>query len=387
MSELIIKRNIPFGKPIIGSEELNAVMDVLNSPILVHGPKAKEFEKVFASYTGSMYATSVSSCTAGLHLAYFYKEIGQGDEVIVPAQTHTATVHAVEYVGAKPVFIDAEKETGNIDTDQIEKAITNRTKAISIVHFLGMPVNMDRINALAKKYNLFVVEDCALALGTYFKGVHAGLLGDLGAFSFYPVKHMTTAEGGMVISKHKEVIEKIERQKAFGVDRHVGERKVPGEYDVTMLGFNYRMNEIEAAIGIEQIKRMNDFLARRRENFEILQEGLCEINEIDFLKSTHGDYQSSYYCFSLILKDKIASKRVEIINSLKEKGIGTSIYYPKPVPHFTYYRQKYGYNERQFPNAARISYQSIALPVGPHLNREDMEIIVEEFKNTITEVN
>ncbi|MCB9721110.1 MAG: DegT/DnrJ/EryC1/StrS family aminotransferase [Candidatus Omnitrophica bacterium] len=386
MSDAVAKKTIPFGRPIIGEEEKRAVAEILDGPILVHGPKAHEFEDAFAAFTGSPYATSLASCTAGLHLAYFYKGLGPGDEVIVPAQTHTATAHAVEYVGAKPVFVDAERETGNIDIDQIEDAITDNTRAMSLVHFLGMPVDMDRINALAAKYELFVVEDCALAIGTYYKGVHAGLLGDLGAYSFYPVKHMTTAEGGMLISKHEEVVARIERQKAFGVDRHVGERKIPGQYDVDMLGFNYRMNEIEAALGIEQLKRMPEFLTKRRENYEALEAGLKQIDEIELLQSTHGDFQSSYYCLSVILKEPLAAKRVDLINSLKEKGIGTSIYYPKPVPHLSYYAQKYGYTVEQFPNAARISYRSIALPVGPHLDTGDMEYIVEEFKNTITEV-
>ena len=386
MSEALVKKSIPFGRPIIGPEEKQAVADVLEGPILVHGPKAKEFEAAFAQFTAGGYATSLASCTAGLHLAYFYKGIGPGDEVIVPAQTHTATAHAVEYVGAKPVFVDAETETGNIDIDQIEDAITDRTRAISLVHFLGMPVDMDRINMLAAKYELFVVEDCALAIGSYFKGTHAGLLGDLGTYSFYPVKHMTTAEGGMLISKHEDVVTKIERQKAFGVDRHVGERKIPGQYDVNMLGFNYRMNEIEAALGIEQIKRMPDFLTKRKSNYELLEAGLKEIEEIELLQSSHGDFQSSYYCLSIVLKEPLASKRVDMINMLKEKGVGTSIYYPKPVPHLSYYAQKYGYTEDQFPNAARISYRSIALPVGPHLDADDMQYIIEALKNTITEV-
>ena len=204
-------RNIPFGKPLIGAEEKEAVMQVLNSPILVHGPKTKAFETAFASYAGAPYAISVSSCTAAMHLSYFYLGISKGDEVIVPAQTHTATAHAVELCGAKPVFIDSEKDTGNIDLDQIESAITENTKALSVVHYLGMPVNMEKIVEIAKKHNLFVVEDCALAIGSYFKGTHAGLYGDVGCFSFYPVKHMTTAEGGMLITKHKEIADKVDK--------------------------------------------------------------------------------------------------------------------------------------------------------------------------------
>lgn len=379
-------RNIPFGKPIIGNEEKEAVSRVLDGTTLVHGPIAKEFEQVFANYTKAPYAISVSSCTAGLHLAYFYFGIKPGDEIIVPAQTHVATAHAVEFCGATPVFVDAERNSGNIDIDKIEMKITSRTKAISLVHFLGMPVDMDKINTIAKKYNLLVVEDCALAIGTYYNGIHAGLHGDLGCYSFYPVKHMTTAEGGMIITQNEKIAAKIHRLKAFGVDRTTDERKVPGVYDVTMLGYNYRMNEIQAAIGIAQVKRLDYFLAKRKENYEVLYDKLKEMSEITLLKSSHGKFQSSYYCMTIILNDDCANKRFEIVNLLNEKGIGTSVYYPKPVPHMKYYKEKYGYPEESFPVASWISYNSIALPVGPHLSTDDMDYIAEGVKNSLLKV-
>jgi dTDP-4-amino-4,6-dideoxygalactose transaminase len=376
-------RNIPFGTPILGEEEKAKVMEVLSGPILVHGPRAKMFEADFSRFTGSKHALSVSSCTAALHLSFFYLGVGPGDEVIVPAQTHVATVHAVELCGAKPVFVDAESETGNIDIAMVEQHINSRTKAIAIVHFLGMPVNMDRINRVAKKHKLFVVEDCALAIGSYFKGVHAGLHGDVGCFSFYPVKHMTTGEGGMLLTQSDTIAAKIVHQKAFGVDRHMGERSVPGVYDVTMLGFNYRLNEIAAALGIEQIKRLSFFLKRREENYRILESALQEVPEIWLLKSSHGDYRSSYYCLSALLKEPICSQRFEIVSMLKNNGIGTSVYYPRPVPYFTYYRDKYGYADGSFPVAEKISNSSISLPVGPHLDGEDMNYIAEALKNAI----
>lgn len=379
-------RTIPFGMPVIGDKEKQAVMDVLNGTVLVHGPRATEFEVLFAKYVNAQYAVSVSSGTAALHLSYFYYGICAGDEVIVPAQTHTATAHAVELSGAKPVFVDAERETGNIDISQIESHVTERTKAISVVHFLGMPVNMDNVNKIAKKYNLLVIEDCALAVGSYFKGVHAGLLGDTGCFSFYPVKHMTTAEGGMLITKHEEVALKVKRQRAFGVNRHVGERITPGMYDVTMLGFNYRLNEIQAAIGIEQIKRLGVFQEKRKENYEALSNGLRGVNEIEQFKSSHGDYQSSYYCFNIIVSSALKQRRIDLIKYLNNNGIGTSIYYPKPVPHFSYYKNKYGFKEDSFPVASWISENSIALPVGHHLNLEDMRYIVDITKKAIMEV-
>jgi dTDP-4-amino-4,6-dideoxygalactose transaminase len=316
---------------------------------------------------------------------YFDLNLGPGDEVIVPAQTHTATAHAVAFTGATPVFVDCELSTGNIDIDQIDAAITPRCKAISVVHFLGMPVAMDRICSIAQKYGIFVLEDCALAMGSYYKGIHAGLWGDAGCFSFYPVKHMTTAEGGMLITRHPDLADRIKQKRAFGVDRHMGERTVPGVYDVALLGFNYRMNEIEATLGIEQLKRLDGFMDRRRKNYQILHRGLSEIDELHLFQSTHEDFVSSYYCLSVILKKIVFAKRNKIIEQLMRQGVGTSVYYPRPVPHFSWYRDTYGYNLEMFPNAATISYGSIALPVGPHLDEEDMHYIVMAMKTAICE--
>ena len=374
--------NIPFGRPLIGEEERRAVLDVLSGPILVHGPRSQAFEKSFAGWTGAPFAVSVSSCTAAMHLLYFSWEYGPGDEVIVPAQTHVATAHAVELVGAKPVFVDAERTTGNIDVAAIEAAVTERTRAISVVHYLGVPVDMDGVNRIAQKRNLKVMEDCALAIGTRYDGRHAGLLGDAGCFSFYPVKHMTTAEGGMVLTRDGALAARLTRQKAFGVDRHQGERALPGVYDVNMLGFNYRMNEIEAAIGIEQVKRLDDILARRERNYRALRAALAQLSELTlFAEPAVGT--SSRYCLSVMLRDKLLGKRHEIVAALNQRGVGTSVYYPRAVPHMTYYAQKYGYAKGSYPNAAWISAASIALPVGPHLQEEDMVYIGEMFKEVL----
>ncbi|HME41645.1 MAG TPA: DegT/DnrJ/EryC1/StrS family aminotransferase [Syntrophorhabdales bacterium] len=376
-------RQIPFGRPMLAAEEKEAVRKVLDGDILVHGPKAREFEAVFAEHTGAKYAVSVSSCTAALHLSYFYLGVGAGDEVLVPAQTHTATAHAVELCGARPVFVDAEIQTGNIDVAQIEPLITKQTRAISVVHYLGMPVAMDKVVAIAKKHGLFVVEDCALALGTRYKDIHAGLHGDTGCFSFYPVKHMTTAEGGMLTTNNPELANRITRQKAFGVDKSAGERATPGVYDVAMLGFNYRMSEVHAAIGVEQTKRIKGFLTKRKENYETLTAGLRELPEITLFTSSHGDFVSSHFCHAVLLTEKLVPRRLDIIKHLNGHGVGTSIYYPRPVPHFSYYKQKYGYKESEFPVARRISDASIALPVGPHLNADDMEYIVAALKEAL----
>lgn len=379
------QRTIPFGRPLIGPQEKAAVAAVLDGPMLVHGPRAKQFEADFAAFCGGGSAVSVSSCTAALHLFYFSRGVGPGDEVIVPAQTHVATAHAVELTGARPVFVDAEPATGNIDPDQIEAAVTPCTKAISVVHFLGEPADMERINAIAAKHGLLVLEDCALSLGASRSGVHTGLLGDAGCFSFYPVKHMTTAEGGMLLTRHPDLARDVSLKRAFGVDRVVGERAVPGVYDVVALGLNYRMNEIQAALGQVQLTRVRGFLEAREANHHVLSEGLAGIDEIALFASQGPEVTPSRYCLSILLRDKVAARRFEIIGGLKARGVGTSVYYPKPVPHMRYYRDKYGFGPETFPVAARISSTCIALPVGPHLGADDMRYIVKALKETLLE--
>jgi perosamine synthetase len=382
-------RSLPFGRPLLGPEEKAAVLAVLDNPVLVHGPRAEQFEHDFATFTGAPHAVTVANCTAGMHLAWFILGLNSGDEVIVPAQTHVATAHAVELAGGKPIFVDAEDKTGNVDLAQIENAVTDRTRAIAVVHYLGYPVDMAKVTAIASKHGLFVLEDCALAVGTYRDGIHAGLHGDVGCFSFYPVKHMTTGEGGMVITRHEDLAAKVRQQRAFGLDRSFRERPVPGVYDVVKLGFNYRMNEIAAAIGIEQLKRIPDFLARRRENFEALRQSLAEIEEVAVLpglKDEPPSLANSFYCLSAVLKPKFLNRRFKIVDALKSAGIGTSVYYPRPVPFMSYYREKYGPRDDAFPVANWISEGSISLPVGPHLTPEDMLYIGDAFKAAVGRV-
>ena len=380
-------KKIPFGKPMINNLEKNAVMDVMDGSILVHGPVATQFEKKFATFTNAPYSVSVSSCTAGMHLIYFALGYGPGDEVIVPAQTHIATAHAVELTGAKPIFVDAEQNTGNINIEAIEAAVNSNTKAIAIVHYLGVPVDMPKVVQIAKKHNLFLLEDCALAPGAKVDDIHVGLHGDAGVFSFYPVKHLTTAEGGMIILRNKDFAEKLKLLKAFGVDRTHGERKIPGVYDTVALGFNYRMSEIHAAIGVVQIKKLPGFLTKRKENFIALAEYLKEIQGLSVLSQPSDSHlESSHYCLGAILDNDLVKKRPEIINSLSERGVGSSVYYPQPVPRMKYYQEKYGYDQTQYPVAAQISDGIVALPVGPHLSLDDMQIIGTELKQCMEKI-
>jgi dTDP-4-amino-4,6-dideoxygalactose transaminase len=379
-------RNIPFGKPWIGDEEKQAVLEVLSGDVLTHGPQSKAFEEEFAAYMGGGYCVSVSSGMAALHLSYLEMGVGAGDEVIVPAETHVATAHAVEMVGARPVFLDCEPETGNIDVSRLEKLITKRTKAISMVHFLGVPCELDMIMQIAEKHSLKVVEDCALAIGARYKGTHVGLIGDTGCFSFYPVKHITTGDGGMFVTKHKEVAARVSKIRGFYVDKTFAERSIPGMYDTLGLGLNYRMSDINASVGRQQLKRMGAIRERRVANFTALKTALSDLLGFSILDSRHADAVSSYYCLSLVLEKPRPEKRMEIVRRLNGAGVGTSVYYPQPVPRMSYYRNKYGYRASDFPQAERISDQSIALPVGPHLNPDDMAYIAGMLSNALKEI-
>ena len=372
----------PFGKPKLNEKKyLDDIKNIMESGKLVHGQNIENFEKNFAKFTKARDAISVSSCTTGMQLFYEVLKISSGDEVIVSSQTHVATAHAIISCGAKPIFIDSEIKTGNLDISLIEKNINNKTKAITVVHYLGNPVDMMKIMKLAKKYNLFVLEDCALALGSKIRNRHVGLYGDAGFFSFYPVKHITTGEGGMIILKNKTYSKIIRKKRAFGYNKNLNQRKIPGLYDVDDFGFNFRMGEINASIGINQLKNINNFLKIRKKNYTYLANNLSNLKNFKILSHLENkNFQSSYYCFSVLLNKKILKYREFIIKELNSKGLGTSIYYPKPVPLLDYYKKKFKSKKYNFKISNLISNSSINLPIGPHFSIKDMKKIVEIIK-------
>jgi perosamine synthetase len=380
---------IPFGKPLLGDAERQAAADVLSGTTLTHGPRVKEFEAAFAAYTGAPYAVATATCMASLHLAYLTLGIGPGDEVLVPAQTHVAMAHAVEICGATPVFVDAEPRTGAVDLDLMEGLVTERTRAISVVHYLGLPVDMERVLAIARPRGIFVVEDCAIALGARIGDVHVGLHGDIGCFSFYPVKHITTGEGGMVITTRADVADQVSKQRAFGIDKSVlADRRHTAAYEIEHVGLNYRMGEIGAAIGVKQLERLPGFLEARERTFVALRGRLGEIEGLTVLETGHdGARRSSHYCLTAVLDEPLAARREEIIAGLKDRGVGTSVYYPKALPDTRYYRATYGYPERSCPVATQISTCSIALPVGPHVEEGDVETMVDAVRNVVEEMS
>ncbi len=375
---------IPFGRPMLGQEEREAVLSVLDGPQLVHGPVAAQFETEFAARAQTKSAITVSSCTAGLYLGLLTHGVGPGDEVIVPAMTHVATAHSVELLGAKPVFADVSPESGNIDPAAIKAAVTDRTRAIIVVHYLGLPCDMDAIRPIAREAGAPLIEDAALALDASYDGVKVGGLADLASFSFYPVKHMTSAEGGMVTSNDEGIANLVRRQKAFGYDRSLGERTKPGIYDVTLLGNNLRMSEIHAAIGLAQVRKLDAMQAARAENFARIAAGLADVEELTIFPRRLGKAESSHYCLNINLPRDGSLQRDDVVGELKPAGIGTSVHYPSAVSLFSYYRDKYGYQPGDFPVAEWIGAQAISLPVGPHLAAGDPERIVSAVKNAVS---
>lgn len=379
-------RQIDFGKPMISQEEKAAVLKVLDSPQLVHGPIAKEFENEFSNFIGGGHSTSTSSATTALQLAYMVLGVGPGDEVIVTSLTHVATANSIRAVGATPVFVDVDLESGNLSIEQVKNAISERTKAICVVHYLGLPVDMGQILEFAKTNALYVIEDCALALGSYFRDTHVGLLGDFGAFSFYPAKHMTTGEGGMLVSKSESLIESAVKTKAFHYSKSVGERKVPGLYDIVGFGLNLRMSEIAAALGVEQLKKLSDFLRVRRENISRLTSDFHS-NLGRFIDYECNFGVSGVYCSSFVLQPEIAHHRDQLILHLKTLGINCSIYYPVALPKSFYYKSNPDISRTLgSSNAEYLANASIAFGVGPHLSHSDITYVRDSFVQVLSSI-
>jgi perosamine synthetase len=377
---------IPFGKPQLDTDVFDAVRTVLESGMLVHGTVTPAFEQAFAQRIGAAEAVAVSSCTAGLHLTLFTRNIGPGNRVAVPAMTHVATAHSVELVGAEPVFIDVDPATGNMDPAALE-AVVGPLAAIMPVHYLGLPCDMDRILDVAQKKGAFVLEDCALAVDATWGDQKAGTLGLAGSFSFYPVKHMTSIEGGMVTTNDPALAYDLRRRRAFGYNRALGERTRPGLYDVDILGMNYRMSEVEAAVGLAQLTHLDDFMADRSRNDAALRAILTRIDGLTLFPDTHGKATSSHYCINAVLPRDGSVSRDRVVDGLNARKIGSSVHYPGPVPLFTYYSQKYGYKAGQFPVAEWLADQTISLPVGPHLTKGDAERVGNAFQEAYSEAS
>jgi dTDP-4-amino-4,6-dideoxygalactose transaminase len=380
------KHEIPFARPLIDKDGIKEVEEVLRSGWLAHGPKTKEFEQRFAEYCGAKYAVAVNSCTAALHLSLKALGVRGGDEIIVPAQTHVATAHAVMYQGATPIFADVDLHTYNIQPESIAEKINRRTRGVMVVHFAGQPCEMDTIYDIANEHHLFVVEDAAHALGAEYKGSKIGSLNSAAAcFSFYPVKHITTGEGGMLVTNDEKIAEIATLNRAFGITKSTWERTTtyrPWYYEVEDIGFNYRMTEMGAAIGINQLKKIDELNKIRAKNAQFYADKLKTMKGIQ-LPRTMKNVKHANLFYQVLVTEASRLSRDELLIELKNKGIGTSVHYPVPVHLMPVYRNLFGYKEGYLPNAEEISKQAISLPIHPILHTEDLEYIASSLQELL----
>jgi len=373
------KDELPFFVPWVTEEDKKAVLEVLDSRWLTGGPKAKEFEKLFTDYTGAKYSVSVNSCTAALHLAMRALNIGPGDEVIVPVLTFAATANAPLFVGAKPVFADVDEKTFNISPKQIEQKITKKTKAIIVVHYGGQPCDMKEIMEIAEDHDVKVVEDCAHALSALYQGKNVGTFGAVGCFSFYPTKIITTLEGGMATTQDKEIANKMQILREHGMTRtaFARENKANWYYDVVDLGYNYRMNEVQAALGISQLKRIDEINEKRKEAAKYYTKRLSEIEGI-ITPYEAEDRTHLYHLYVIrVLKKKFGIDRNDLFKNLSASGIGTSVHYT-PLHFLTFYKNL-GYGNQSFPVAERVSKEILSLPLFPTISKLQINFVVKEI--------
>lgn len=348
---------IPIAQPLIGEEEKEAVMAVLGSGMLAQGPKVEEFERAFAAMCGVRYAVATSSGTTALHLALLAHDIGPGDEVITSPFTFIASANAILFVGARPVFVDIDESSYNIDPSLIEARITPRTKALLPVHLFGNPCDMEAIMAIAARHGLVVIEDAAQAHGASINGKKVGSFGT-GCFSFYPTKNMTTAEGGMVTTNDEQVAERVRLLRNHGMKRR---------YYHDCLGYNFRMTELQAALGLVQLAKLEVFNQKRIANARYLTEHLQGV----VTPQVRDGYRHVFHQYTI----RVQGNRDQMVEQLREQGIGVGIYYPLPVHQQPIYREL-GYTDR-LPVAEAISQQVLSLPVHPALSQADLERIAE----------
>jgi len=366
-----------FGAPVLGDDEIAAVTECIRSNWIGLGARVERFEQEFARYKSAPYALAVSSGTAAIHLALVALGIGRGDEVIAPAMTFCSTVHAILHTGAKPVLVDCLRDRFNIDPEQIESRITPRTRAILAVHMCGRCCEMDSILEIAGRHGLQVIEDCAHAIESIYHGTPAGLMGDVGCFSFYPTKNITTGDGGMIITRDPELFQRTKVLSLHGMTADAWSRFVGGPcgYDVIEAGFKYNMTDLAAALGLPQLAKIDEHW-RQRERVWAQYSG--ELKELPLLLPPAAEPGSrhAYHLYTpLLVLEELRVGRAEIIAALAAENIGVGIHYV-PVHQHPYYRQQFGFVDADFPNAAFVGERTFSLPLSPAMSEQDVADVV-----------
>lgn len=365
---------IPYGHQWIDNEDIKEVVKVLKSDWLTQGPKIEEFEKAVAKYCGAKYGVAFSSGTAALHCAYNAVGIKNGDEIITTPLTFMATSNTLVFCGAKPVFVDIDKETLNIDPEKIEKKITNKTKAIATVDFAGLPCDYNKIFKIAKENNLLVIEDACHALGAEYKGKKVGSFSDITVLSFHPVKHITTCEGGMALTNNKNFYENLKLFRNHGIVKKP--KKGKWYYEMKNPGLNYRITDVQCALGLSQLKKLNRFLKKRREIAEIYDKAFKGMAKIILPKGS-GFSKSAWHLYPIQVKN-----RKKVFDKLQKKGIGVQVHY-MPLHLHPFYRDKFGYKKKDFPVAEEYYEKAISLPIFPKMTNKEIQYIINSVKKIV----
>lgn len=375
---------LSYGKQSVDDSDIQAVVNVLKGDYLTTGPFVKEFEDIVANYVGAKYAVAVSNGTAALHMACFAAGIKEGDEVIVSPMTFAASANAVLYCGGTPVFVDIDPLTYNIDPDNIEKNITDKTKAIIPVDFSGQSVDMDKIKNIADKHGLIIIEDAAHALGSEYKGRKVGSQADMVEFSFHPVKPITTAEGGIVTTNSDELYNKMILFRTHGITREqkmLDENHGPWYYEQQILGYNYRLTDVQSALGTSQMSKIDTFISRRREIVAKYNDAFKTVKEI--VTPFEAEFSNSgwhIYVISIV-PELLKATRKEIFEALQAENIGVNVHY-LPVYLHPYYRGL-GYHKGLCPNAEKLYESIITLPLFPNMTDQDVIDVIDAVKKVI----
>ena len=374
---------LPFARPSVSEDAINEVVESIRSGWLAMGPKTIRFEENFSKYTGASWSVSVNSATAGLHTTLLALDIGPGDEVITTPMTFAATVNTIMFAGARPVLADIDRNTLNIDPDKIEKAVTKNTKAIIPVHFAGMPCDMDRIEAIADKYGLAIIEDAAHALGASYKGRKIGA--DRGkrrasVFSFHPTKNITTGEGGMICTGDEALADKATVLRQNGMSKGAWNRyaaKGSANYDIFFPGLKYTMMDIQAAIGDSQLRELGSFNARRKEIVSFYMEELSKAEGLILPKPAPWEHEHSWHIFTpLVDTEKLGMSRDDFMAEMKKRNIGTALHY-QAIHLFTCFSEATGLGRGSLPEAEYVSDRIVSLPLFPAMTDRDARDVVE----------
>jgi perosamine synthetase len=378
---------LPFHRPEVGDEEIAEVVEVLRSGWLTTGPKVREFESEFAAMVGVQHAVAVNSCTAALHLALEAAGLREGDEVLVPTMTFAATAEVVTYFKARPILIDCVQDTLNVDTDRIEEAITDKTKAILPVHFAGHPCDMDRIQSIAHAHNLHVIEDAAHALPARYQGKMIGGIADCTCFSFYATKNITTGEGGMVTTNNAEWAARVRMMSLHGLSRDAWNRySTAGSwyYEILRPGFKYNLTDIAAALGLAQLKKCDRFWKVRERYATLYHEGFQDLPEI--IRPQAASYvQHAWHLYVIQLDlDRLRISRNDFINRLQQAGIGCSVHFI-PLHLHPYYREMWGYRPEDLPVSSMVFQRILSLPLYSKMTEADVHRVIDNVRNLVTE--